>query len=300
MKQARRGKTAATRRSKADPSAATTRRAAKTAAKTKVAASRREKAPPGAFSSEDMGKILKLLKGASSVELKLSVPAEGHRAAARGMGLDPVEAQPRQAYFFDTADLALAKAGLVVRARRFPGGRADTVIKRRPVDPATIDPRLRRSDSFKVELDAMPGGYVCSASFKGTCSSQEVLDAATGTLPLRSLFSREQLAYYDAHAPKNLTMDKLVALGPILLLRAKHQPKDFDHRVVVELWIYPDGSHILEVSTKCLPEEGFQVGAEFRTYLASCGITIGGAQEAKTRAALQFFKARLDAGLPVG
>lgn len=60
-------------------------------ARTKVAADGREATPPGAFSSEDIAQILKLLKGASSVEVKLSVP-EGHRAAARGLGLDPVEA----------------------------------------------------------------------------------------------------------------------------------------------------------------------------------------------------------------
>ena len=45
-------------------------------AKKKVAAAGREAAPPEAFSSEDVAQMLKLLKGASSVELKLSVPAE--------------------------------------------------------------------------------------------------------------------------------------------------------------------------------------------------------------------------------
>ena len=45
------------------------------------------------------------------------------RAAVKGLGFDPVEAEPRQAYFFDTPDLALNKAGVVVRARRNPGRR---------------------------------------------------------------------------------------------------------------------------------------------------------------------------------
>ena len=38
-----------------------------------------------------------LIKGATSVELKLSVPLESHHATVRSIGLDPVEAQPRQA-----------------------------------------------------------------------------------------------------------------------------------------------------------------------------------------------------------
>ena len=121
-----------------------------------------------ALSNEQVTRVLKLLKGANSVELKFVVPATGHRATIAGIGLDPVEAQPRQAFFFDTPGLDLNKAGLIVRARRIQGGRADTVVKLRPVDPATIDPGLRRSGSFKVELDAMPGGFVCSASLKGT------------------------------------------------------------------------------------------------------------------------------------
>ena len=95
------------------------------------------------LSSEQVAQVLKLAKGAKSIELKLSVPA-GHSATIKSIGLDPVEAQPRQAFFFDTPDLALYQAGVVVRARRIQGGDADTVVKLRPVDPATIEHELRR------------------------------------------------------------------------------------------------------------------------------------------------------------
>jgi hypothetical protein len=239
--------------------------------------------------------MFKLIKGATSVELKLSVPLTGQRATVKRIGLDPVEAQPRQAFFFDTPDLALNKAGVVVRARRIQGGGADTVIKLRPVDPSTLDPELRRSAAFKVEVDAMPGGFVCSASFKGVCTGQEVLDVTTGAMPLRKLFSKEQRAFYDAHAPAGLTMDKLVLLGPTFLLKARHQPKakDFDRRIVVEMWLYPDGMHVMEISTKSLPKEAFQVAADFKAYLASKGIELSADQSAKTKTSLEFFSARL-------
>ena len=55
-------------------------------------------------------------------QLKLSVPDETHRAAIKGLGLDPVEAQPRQAFFFDTPDLALNRAGVVVGPGAFRAG----------------------------------------------------------------------------------------------------------------------------------------------------------------------------------
>ena len=88
-------------------------------------------------------------------------------------------------------------------------------------------------------------------------------------------------------------------LGPILLLRAKHNAKELGRNLVIELWIYPDGSHVFEVSTKCEPKEAFQVSAEFRAFLADRGIEDRAAQESKTRTALQYFKRRLDAGLPL-
>ena len=248
------------------------------------------------LSGEDMMKIVELGKSSNSVELKLSVPLSGHRATIKSIGLDPVEAQPRQAFFFDTPDLALSRAGLVVRARRIQGGTADTVIKLRPVEPSGIDPEVRRSAAFKVEVDVMPGGFVCSASFKGVCSGQEVLEVSAGKLELRKIFSKEQRAFYDEHAPAGITMDKLSILGPTFLLKAKHQPKDFDRRITVEMWLYADGARILEVSTKCLPDEAFRVGAAFKAYLAQHGIALGAAQAPKTRTSLDFFSAMLRSG----
>ena len=269
----------------------TPRRAAKTA----------QPALAKPFTSEELTEVFKLIKGATSVELKLSVPLTDQRATIKAIGLDPVEAQPRQAFFFDTPDLALNRAGVVVRARRIQGGEADTVVKLRPVEPSAIDPELRRSAAFKVEVDAMPGGYVCSASFKGVCSGQEVLDVTSGTMPLRKLFSKEQRAFYDAHAPAGITMDKLVILGPTFLLKAKHQPKvkEFDRPITLEMWLYPDGSRVMELSTKALPKEAFQVAADFKSYLTSLGIVLGADQSAKTRTALEFFSARLkEEGVP--
>jgi hypothetical protein len=248
---------------------------------------------PRPLSAEDLAKAFELSKGSTSIELKLSIPATGHRATIKSLKLDPVEAQPRQAYFFDTPNLDLFKAGVVVRARRIQGGRGDTVVKLRPVEPDQVDPELRRSASFKIELDAMPGGFVCSASFKGVCTGKDVLDMTAGKTSLSSLFSKGQRAFYKAHAPANLDMDSLVALGPVFLLKATHKPKDFDRDVVVEMWLYPDGSRILEVSTKCLPEETFQAIAEFKAYLARCGIALSGAQEPKTGTALKYFQAHL-------
>ena len=244
-------------------------------------------------STETLLKLQELGRASDTIELKLSVPATDHRATIQSLRLDPVEAQPRQAFFFDTANLDLSKAGLVIRARRIQGGTADTVIKLRPVDPSQIDPKLRRSANFKVELDVVPGGFVCSASFKGTCTGKDVVDVAAGKAPLRSLFSKEQRAFYKTHAPAGLKMKSLRILGPTFLLKAKHKPKEFKRGVTVEVWLYPDGSRILEISTKALPGEALKVAAEFKDFLARSGINISEIQETKTKNVLDFFSKKL-------
>ncbi len=246
------------------------------------------------LTQEDVMKIYELIKGSTSVELKVTVPDTLRRGVVERMKFDPVEAEPRTAYFFDTPDLALSKAGIVVRARRFQGGGGDTVIKLRPVDPTTIDPDLRRSAAFKIELDAMPGGYVCSASFKGECTGQEVLDVVDDhAMPLSKLFSKEQREFFKTYAPPDIALNNLVALGPTFLLKARHQPKSFDRRVTIELWLYPDGSRIFELSTKAQPKEGFQVAAEFKAYLSHIGVPLEASQDTKTKSALAFFSKRL-------
>ena len=118
-----------------------------------------------------------------------------------------------------------------------------------------------------------------------------MLDVTEGRVPLRSLFSKEQRAFYDEHAPAGLDMKALRVQGPILVLRAKHRPEEFKRGMTVELWLWKDGKHILELSTKALPAEAFQAGMEFRTYLQEHGVDLGTKQETKTRTAMEKFKA---------
>src|SRR5215218_7263235 len=84
--------------------------------------------------------MMGLLRGSDTVELKLTVPAAQQRAAIRDLGLDALDAQIRQVIFFDTPDLALDRAGVVVRARRIQGRAGDAVIKLRLLDPDQIGP----------------------------------------------------------------------------------------------------------------------------------------------------------------
>jgi hypothetical protein len=245
------------------------------------------------FSEEQLATFLDLTKGADSVELKLTVPLSDRSRAGTALGVDPLDGQIRQVYFFDTPDLALSQCGIVVRARRVQGKGDDSVVKLRPIVPEALSPELRHSPNFGVEVDAMPGGFVCSGSMKHVLDPNAVKDAAVGKLPVHRLFSKEQRSLYTTHAPDGLELDSLSVLGPILVLKVKFAPEGYERVLVAELWLYPDNSMILELSTKCLPTEAFQIAAELRVFLTQRDIDLSGEQETKTKKALEFFSARL-------
>jgi hypothetical protein len=250
------------------------------------------------LSDEELVALLELARKADSVELKLTVPAADHRAAISSLGLDPLEAQIRQVFFFDTPNLDLNALGVVARARRIQGRAGDTVVKLRPVDPEGLPAELRLSSNLVVEVDAMPGGYVCSASLKAKADALSVREVALGKAPARSIFSKEQRAFYAAHAPDGLKLKDLSILGPIFVLKQNFEPDGLGRRMVAELWFYPDGSRILELSTKCTAANAFQVAAEARSFLSERGVTLQGRQETKTKAALTFFSKQLRAAAP--
>jgi hypothetical protein len=247
------------------------------------------KKAPG-LTGKQLKEVLKLIAGADSVELKLTVPDENRRSTVEALGLDALNAYLRQVFFFDTPDLKLNKAGLVARARRSQGRPDDSVVKLRPVVPDDLPDELRAADTFGVEVDAMPGGFVCSGSYKGELKKGRVTDAALArTRPLRKVFSKQQRAFFAEHAPKGVELDDLTVLGPVNVLKLKSRPEGAERKLVTELWFYPDGSRILELSTKCAPDEAFDVAARARAYLSERGVNLSGEQQTKTKTALEFF-----------
>lgn len=242
-----------------------------------------------ALTDEELKVLMDLIRDADSVELKLTIPETVRARTAAALGADPLDAQMRQVFFFDTPELTLNSSGVVVRARRRQGEEGDTVIKLRPVVPGDLSEELRRSSSFNVEVDAMPGGFVCSASFKGVAGNDAIRVAAAGEGSISSLFSKDQRAFYTAHAPDGIELDSLSVLGPIPIIKLKVKPEGFGRKLVGELWLYPDGSQIVELSTKARPEEAFQAAAETKVFLHGLGVDLTGEQQTKTKTALEFF-----------
>jgi hypothetical protein len=252
-------------------------------------------APPAlaALSDEEFVRLVGVIKDSDSVELKVTVPDHELRSTVAALGLDPLDAQIRQVFFFETPDLSLDTAGVVVRARRVQRKGDDSVVKLRPVMPTELPDGVRRSPAFGVEVDAMRGGFVCSGTMKQLLAPGTVKPVVSGEKPIRKLFSKEQRAFFAEHAPEGIGLDDLSILGPIFVLKMKYTPTGYARRLVAELWLYPDDTRILELSTKCLPDEAFQVAAESRAFLTNQGVNLSAAPQTKTRTALEFFSRRL-------
>ena len=240
------------------------------------------------FSDEQLAELLDLIKESDSVELKLTVPEFHQRTTVVALGMDPLDAQIRQVFFFDTPELALDAQGVVARARRIQGKGDDSVVKLRPVVPNELPADLRRSANFRVEVDALPSGFVCSGTLKRALGPTAVSSAVAGERPLRKLFSKEQRAFFAAHA-EGIELDDLTIFGPIFVLKLRFTPEELGRRLVAEMWLYPDGSRVLELSTRCATTEAFQAAAEVRAFLAGREVDLSGEQETKTRKALEYF-----------
>ncbi|HET6509166.1 MAG TPA: hypothetical protein VFG42_20390 [Baekduia sp.] len=246
-------------------------------------------APPAhrpALTDQQLGELLPLLQLADSAELKVTIPPEHLRDALAALDLDPLDAQIRQVFFFETPDLRLDRSGVVVRARRVAGRPDDTVVKLRPVDPAKVSSKLRRTEGFGIEVDAMPGGFVCSGSLKAQAAA-DVRTVVRDAKSPRKLFTKPQRALFERYAPDGVTLDDLKVLGPIFVLKLRSVPRIVERKLVAELWLYPDESRIIELSAKSPPREAFDLAARLRAYLAGRGIDTSGEQATKTRRALE-------------
>jgi hypothetical protein len=190
---------------------------------------------------------------------------------------------------------------VVVRGRRTQRADDDTVVKLRPALPGSLPPAVRASKHLKVEMDVTRGSYVVSASLKGSRRAGTVREAVSGGRPLERLFTKEQRSFFADHAPAGVGWGDLVPLGPVLVVLLKFVPPSLPRRSTIEQWHYPGQVPLVELSTKATPQNLLEVLAEGMRFVRQHGLSATGAQEPKTRRALEFFAAAVrSAGGPAG
>ncbi len=238
------------------------------------------------YDAEKLGQLLEILPDVDAVELKLTVPDTDQRPLLRVLGIDPLAAEIRQVAFFDTTDLRLSAAGLVIRARRTQRKPGDVTVKLRPMLPADAPEGLRELAGFKVEVDASPTGFTCSCSLTAEVTDRKAHELMLGTRALTKVLDEHQRDLVADHLPEDVGLGDLRVLGPVQLLKVKFMPEALPRKLVGEMWMLPGGRRILELSTKCKPGDAFRVAAETKVFLSTRGVDLTAPQETKTKSVL--------------
>ena len=251
-------------------------------------------APGRVLSEAQLQELLALTKQADTVELKLTVPDANQRSAVMSLGMDPLEGQIRQVVFFDTPELALYDVGLVARARRVQGRGDDSVVKLRPIEPAQVKGKLRKTTGFGIEVDAMPGGFVCSGSLK-SAETSGVWEVLRGERPIRKLFTKPQRALFAEHAPEGIELDDLSMLGPINVFKLKFTPAGFDPAAGGGAVALPRQHAHPRALDEVHAGRGVPGCRRGTGPLGARGVDLAGVQQTKTRTALEYFAGQLAA-----
>jgi hypothetical protein len=233
-----------------------------------------------------------VIAGVTAVELKVTLRPDQELRGLRALELDEDTAEVRLVYFYDTRGLDLFDAGLTLRARLVKGDDDDSTVKIRPVDPAKVSRDWVEAEGFKIEADCMGDRIVRSASLTRKQKRDEIDEVAKGKRPIEKLFSKDQTRFLLDFHSSPVDFGALECLGPIRVLRWKTEHKGFSHELTTEEWRLPNGDDLLEVSIKIRPEDTESARAEFEGHLRGLGLDPAGAQETKTRTALQYFASR--------
>ncbi|NRQ36856.1 hypothetical protein HII36_34205 [Nonomuraea sp. NN258] len=206
----------------------------------------------------------------ADIELKLVVRDDGRRTGPLMLEVDPLEAEIRQVYFFDTPGLALHQNGLMLCARTGGDG-GDSMVKLRSPALDALPPSADRG----VEMDTTLGGCLRSGAIKEALPGDRVRAVVLGERPVHSLLSGGQRDFFTDHAPPDVVLDDLAALGPVAVLQTSMRPAGSRRELALELWNYPQYPHLLEVSTRITPAEMAVAAAETSRFLREKGLTVG-------------------------
>ena len=227
------------------------------------------------------------------LEFKVTVlPAEESKVQGelRRTGVSPAR---RKVYFYDTATLALFARDLVLRARVTDGDDDDSTVKLRPLPLPDIPARWIATDAVRIELDVVGKKQVPSAKLDGEPDRGEIEQVEDGALDLSKLFTKAQEALVADELPSGVSLNDLVVLGPVDARKWDLPPETFPHKLSVEEWSLPDGTHFIELSFKVTPDEAPAAERAFHALLDRLEIGHDGDPDPKTPRVLKFFAERL-------
>lgn len=222
-----------------------------------------------AVSSERLAALIRQWRGGSRARFTLSTADADHRSAVVGLGLDLLDARLRQVHFFDTGDVSLARRRICVWLARTQRAAATAGVTLCPPVSEDLPDQAR---GFRIEIDAVPGGYQWAAAMRSTVDDVDARAAIAGRYSVGKLFTKRQRALFASPTSESIQHESLALLGSITVFRMRFAPTRSSRSYVADLWTYPNGSRVLELTTKCDLAAVFEVAAETRALLDAHGI----------------------------
>ena len=180
------------------------------------------------LSDEDTAKVMALIKDSDSVELKLTVPETAHSSTVAALKMDPLDAQIRQVFFFDTPDLTLYEQGV----RRPPRAEEARRLRRQapPSRPVAAPERCPPAGRVRGR-GGCDAGRLCLLGFaQGDTEGGRSRDGHGRGSDTEALF--EGSAGVLRGSRSGAAFDDLSVLGPIFVLKLKFAPTEFDRKLV--------------------------------------------------------------------
>jgi hypothetical protein len=221
-----------------------------------------------------------------SVEIKVVVADGGNGVALAALAARQPTARRRRVYLLDTPAGDLRHNGLVVRLRSTAGRSADVVVKWRPnparrPDASELSRWRRAFPHLRTELDALPHAATWSAVVGRNVRRADLDAVVRQERNPKSILVREQRRLIRAVAPA-ADLGRLCLLGPVCAIRARLAEAYPGHPIVAEVWQYPDGTEIVEVSARCPPRRVTCVASTVADVLARDGLLPARHQRLKT------------------
>lgn len=234
---------------------------------------------------EDVDTREDALAADAKVEIKLMLEEVDDGPTILGVG--PLGYEARSVTFYDTADLDLFSAGVILRSRTAIGAEDDTTAKIRPLKESKVARGYVGKDGFACEYDKNVGARaVSSCSLKKEKEAYRIERVARGVDTPDEIFSSSQIAFVEAHATVP-DWSQVKALGPIPAQVWKVETRALPAAdVTLERWNVPGGERSLEISVKVKGRDARDAESSLKAWVTSLGLHASSAQETKTKTAL--------------
>jgi hypothetical protein len=218
-----------------------------------------------------------------SVELKALLLPPAGRAAEALTGRRAPTWSVRQVYLLDTAELDLVRGGVEIRLRRRSRGRFDLSVSahRSGSTCDRIPPR-----GVRVEIDVVPGATWQDVEVRCDVESSAAAEVIAGMVKPGDSLSATQRAWAchgGAEVVDEGRLGDLQVHGPLVVRRVKVAAVSLGlPRADLEHFRFPSGRELVELSTRCSPQEVGATATAFERLLDERDVLVAPGYRTKT------------------